>query len=45
MPAHFSEYGAVSRDDPQPLDKPETTTANPPFFTSSFCTAPSRIPT
>ena len=37
--------GAVSRDEPQPFDRPETTTAKPPLLTSSFLTAPSRMPT
>jgi hypothetical protein len=44
-PAAFSANGAVSRDEPHPFDSPETTTPNPPFRTSSFFTAPSRIPT
>ena len=31
------EYGAVSRDDPQPFEAPLTMTSKPPFLIASFC--------
>jgi hypothetical protein len=45
MPASRSEYGAVSRDDPQPFERPLTITPKPPFLIASFVITPPRRPT
>jgi hypothetical protein len=44
-PALSSEYGAVSRDEPQPFEMPETITEKPPLAIASFFTCPPRSPT
>ncbi len=44
-PDFSSEYGAVSRELPQPLERPDTITENPPFLMSLRCTRLPRRPT
>jgi hypothetical protein len=45
MPASRSEYGAVSRELPQPLERPLTMTPKPPFLMASRSITPPRRPT
>ena len=44
-PATSSLYGAVSREEPQPFERPLTMTSKPPAFSVSFPKSPPRRPT